>query len=146
MTSSFLVLFDGHCNLCNSVVVWIIRHDARGLFRFAALQSSAGSKALADAGVREPIPESVVLFVPGSVRPRLRSDAAIGIARGLGFPWSLAAAALLIPRPIRDRLYNAFAERRNRWFGSRESCMAPTPAIRDRFLDADEWSSIGKTR
>ncbi len=128
-----LILFDGVCNLCNASVAWIIRHDRRDVFRFASLQSPAGRAALAAAAPSGGIPDSVVLIDGG--RMYTRSNAAIEIARGLGFPWSLAAAGLMVPRPLRDALYSTVARNRYRWFGKRAACMMPTPELRARFLD-----------
>lgn len=131
-----LVLFDGVCNLCNASVRWILARDREQRFRFAALQSDAAREALAAAHAPPELPDSVVLVAQGRVY--VRSDAAIGIARRLGFPWSLAAAALVLPRFARDALYGWIARNRYRWFGKQDACMVPTPALRARFLDADE--------
>lgn len=86
--------------------------------------------------MRGELPDSVVLIRDGVVMTR--SDAALGIARELGAPWSLAAVARVLPRRLRDAMYDAIARRRYAWFGRRESCMVPTPALRARFLDGDE--------
>lgn len=136
-----MVLFDGVCNLCNASVGWIIRRDRRGVFRFASLQSEFARRALAEAAGRPgaggsppPLPDSIVLLTGGRVLTR--SSAVIGIARRLGMPWSMAAVGLVMPRPIRDAIYAFIARRRYRWFGKREACAVPTPALRARFLDA----------
>jgi predicted DCC family thiol-disulfide oxidoreductase YuxK len=136
MSQNPLILFDGVCNLCTGSVQWIIRRDRRARFRFASLQSEAARRALADAGVTSPLPDSVVLIDHGRVLTR--SDAGIGVLRGLGFPWSLGGVAAIVPRGIRDALYAFVAARRYKWFGVRTSCMVPTPTLRARFLDADE--------
>lgn len=135
-----ILLFDGECLLCDSAVRWIVRHDRRALFRFATLRSQAARDALAAAGAHEPLPDSMVLIDAWKGRPRvlLRSDAAIGIARRLGFPYALATIAAILPKALRDGAYDAVARNRRRWFGRRDTCMLPTDALRDRFLDADE--------
>jgi predicted DCC family thiol-disulfide oxidoreductase YuxK len=129
-----LILFDGVCNLCNAAVQWVIERDRRGIFRFGALQSEAGRAALSVAGTTEDLPDSIVLM--DGAGTHTRSDAAIRIARGLGFPWSLAAVALAVPRPLRDAVYSWVARNRYRWFGRRESCMVPTAELAARFVDA----------
>jgi len=63
-----------------------------------------------------------------------RSTAALKIARRLKFPWSLLSAFFIIPKPLRDGVYNWIARNRYRWFGKKEACMVPTPEIRGRFL------------
>src|SRR3990172_10932307 len=41
-----IVLYDGWCNLCDSSVAFILRRDRHARFRFAALQSPAGTALL----------------------------------------------------------------------------------------------------
>lgn len=144
-----VVLFDGVCNLCNGFVAWVIERDpprarlgGRGVFRFASLQSEAGRRALERAGVdRAALPASIVL-IDGRGRVRTRSSAALGIARGLGLPWSAAGAlGMIVPRFVRDAVYDEVARNRYRWFGRRESCLMPTEALAARFLDAGESPS-----
>lgn len=137
-TAAPLVLFDGQCNLCSGAVRWIVARDRRARFRFASLQSRAALRALEAAGARGALPDSVVLIHGGAVKTR--SDAALAIARELGAPWSCAAAARVLPRGVRDGLYDWIARKRYAWFGRRESCMVPTAQLRERFLDADEAS------
>ncbi|MCB9840908.1 MAG: DUF393 domain-containing protein [Phycisphaeraceae bacterium] len=128
-----VVLFDGVCNLCNSSVQWTIRRDRRDLFRFAALQSEAARRLIDRHAPGRTLPDSIVLIADGRVR--VRSSAALGIARRLGLPWSLAMAAWIVPRPVRDWVYTWVARNRYRWFGKREACMVPSKALRARFLD-----------
>ena len=127
-----LILFDGVCNLCNAAVQWVIERDRRSVFRFGALQSEAGRAALRGEAAAEDLPDSIVLI--DAAGTHTRSDAAIRIARGLGFPWSLAAVGLAVPRPLRDAVYSWVARNRYRWFGKSESCRVPTPELRARFV------------
>ena len=129
-----VVLFDGVCNLCNSSVQWIIRRDRRAVFRFASLQSQAARRLLERHAPGRTLPDSVVLVADGRVL--VRSSAALGIARRLGLPWSLAMAAWIVPRPVRDWVYGWVARNRYRWFGTREACMVPSKELRGRFLDS----------
>ena len=129
---SATILFDGVCNLCNGFVRFVIARDPAARFRFAALQSPAASALLREAGDAQPLPDSVVLVEDGRVY--VRSAAALRIARGLRFPWPLAYAAIVVPRFIRDRIYDAVAANRYRWFGRRDVCMVPTPDLARRVL------------
>ena len=131
-----IVLFDGVCNLCNGSVQWISKRDKKGRFRFASLQSAAAKKALADVGLANMALDSVVLIE--GTRVFVRTDAALRIAKGLGLPWSLFAAFLVVPAFLRDPLYRLIARYRYRWFGKRETCMVPTKELRARFLDWGE--------
>jgi predicted DCC family thiol-disulfide oxidoreductase YuxK len=128
-----LVLFDGVCNLCNSVVQFVIARDPRGRFQFGALQSAAARRVIEEHGAPDALPDAIVLVEDG--RLYTRSTAALRIARRLTFPWPLAAVFLAVPRPLRDRAYALVASRRYRWFGRRETCMVPTPELRARFIE-----------
>jgi len=124
-----VVLFDGVCNLCNGAVQFIIRRDLHARFQFAALQSEAAAKLLRTG----PTLDSFVLMEGDRVFTK--SAAALRIARGLRFPWPLLFIFWLIPRPLRDLVYDWVASHRYAWFGKRDSCMLPTPELRQRFLD-----------
>ncbi|WP_151088140.1 thiol-disulfide oxidoreductase DCC family protein [Hymenobacter baengnokdamensis] len=129
------ILFDGVCNLCNGFVQFVIRHDPQGRFRFAALQSAAGQALLAAHGVAASAltsPESVILVEDNQVYSH--SAAVLRIAGQLGWPWRLAGAGWLLPGAWRDGLYRYVARHRYRWFGRQESCLLPTPALKQRFL------------
>jgi predicted DCC family thiol-disulfide oxidoreductase YuxK len=129
-----VVLFDGVCHLCSAVVQFAIPRDPRGRLRFAPLQSSAAERLLEGSPPHAgPIPDSFVLIEDR--RLRLRSAAALHLVRYLKMPWPLLAAFVVVPRPLRDWIYDAVARRRYRWFGTRSACFVPTPEIRDRFLD-----------
>ena len=129
-----VILFDGVCNLCNRAVVFVLRRDRGGVFRFASLQSAAGRALLEGAGLAPGSLETMVVVVGG--RAYVRSDAAIEIARRLPGGWRLVAAlARLVPRPLRDAAYDLVARNRYRLFGRRESCMLPEPGVAERFME-----------
>ncbi len=130
--NSPILLFDGVCNLCNASVQWIITHDVRDTFRFAALQSETGQALLKRFGLDQVHFDSVVL-VAGD-RIFTHSDAPLEIARRLGGFWKLAYALKIIPRFLRDAVYNWIARNRYRWFGRQEACMLPRPEWKARFL------------
>lgn len=128
-----IVLFDGVCNLCSGSVNFIIRRDTGRVLRFASLQSDVSRRILAEHGSECLEPNSVILIEDGRVLDR--SDAALGIARHLGIPWSWFAALKIVPRAVRDLFYGIVARNRYRIFGRRSECMIPTPELRERFLD-----------
>jgi predicted DCC family thiol-disulfide oxidoreductase YuxK len=112
------VLFDGDCSLCNGAVRFIAANDPAGRFAFRSLQSEG---AIAESQQ----PDAIMLLDYG--RRYEGSDAVLHIALGLRAPWPLAFAAILIPRPVRDRLYRWIARNRYRWFGRTEVCALPPP-------------------
>ena len=139
MTSeSTILLFDGVCNLCNAVIRFVIRHDPPpSRFRFAALQSEVGRRLLRQHALPDQAPDTLIdTFVVIDVgQAFVRSSAALHVLKKLGLPWSILYPLILVPRPLRDAGYRWIARHRYGWFGRRESCMVPTPEIRDRFLD-----------
>jgi predicted DCC family thiol-disulfide oxidoreductase YuxK len=128
-----VILFDGVCNLCNGFVQFVIARDPAGRFQFAALQSDSARRLLARLDGLGGIPDSIVLVDNGRVYTR--SSAALRIASGLRFPWSLARALIVVPRPLRDWLYDRVARHRYQWFGRKDVCMVPTAESRARFLE-----------
>ena len=50
-------------------------------------------------------------------------------------PWRWLRWLRLLPRGLRDAVYDLIAGRRHRWFGRHEACPRPAPEVRDRFLD-----------
>jgi predicted DCC family thiol-disulfide oxidoreductase YuxK len=127
-----ILLFDGMCKLCNQSVQWLLLHDKKGLFHYASLQSDLGQKLLQEYGLDPECLDSAVLVEKDKVL--LRSDVALAMVRHLGLPWSLAYAFKIIPRPIRDAVYNWVAHNRYRWFGRQDSCLLPRPEWEARFL------------
>jgi predicted DCC family thiol-disulfide oxidoreductase YuxK len=129
-----IVLFDGVCNLCNGLVQFLIKRDPQEQFRFASLQSEVGASLLETYGFSPQQRDTVVVIADGKAYGR--SDAALKIARRLGGAWQVFNIFRLMPRPMRDVLYDLVAARRYRWFGQKEQCMVPSPENRTRFLDA----------
>lgn len=127
-----VLLFDGVCNLCNSSVQFILARDPKAKFRFASLQSDEGQALLQEFEDRPSDLSSVVLIEDGQLYTR--SDAALRVARQLSGGWPLLYAFIVLPRALRDAVYDWIARNRYRWFGKRDSCMIPSPELRSRFL------------
>jgi predicted DCC family thiol-disulfide oxidoreductase YuxK len=128
-----VVLFDGVCRLCSGTVRFLLRHDREGVFRLAAIQSPEGQAILDWFGFSAGM-SGTLLLVEGN-RVFTRSTAVLRIAQRLRFPWWLAGAGFVVPRVVRDWVYERVARNRYRWFGKRESCLVPAPDQAGRFLD-----------
>ena len=137
-----VVLFDGVCNFCDASVNFIIEHDREGYFRFAPLQSEAGSKLALEHGLSseiagEPrddlIPIDSVILIEDT-KAYTHSSAALRIVRQLGRPWSWLYGLIIVPSPVRDFFYRLFARYRYRMFGRKDECILPSPDVRARFL------------
>jgi predicted DCC family thiol-disulfide oxidoreductase YuxK len=133
-TRTRVILFDGECNLCNGFVGFVLPRDPAGRFKFASLQSPVGQKLLSGHALPTNTLDSVVLVERDRVYSR--STAVLRILRRLNRLWPLLYAFVVVPRPLRDAVYDFVARNRYRWFGRRESCLMPTPENRKRFLDS----------
>ena len=131
--SEAIVLFDGHCVMCNAGIDLLLRADRCGVLRFGALQSPAGRRLAAHHGLKADDPDSFYVLEGDLVRDK--ADAALAIARRLGSPWHLARLFALLPKRLRDALYDWVARNRLRWFGTRDTCRLPSPEERARFLE-----------
>lgn len=128
-----VILYDGMCNLCSGVVQFLLPRDRFHKFRFASLQSNYAANALAEFCRMRDLPDSVIVLHRGKLYEK--SDAVIYIASALGRPWSFCAILRIVPRRLRDTLYDWIAKRRTRWFGTRTACLIPSPEYRRRFID-----------
>lgn len=132
-----VLLYDGVCGFCDGAVQFILRHDRRGTLRFATLQGDFAR------GVIDRHPEldgvdSLVLVerdASGVEQVHVRSNGALRVARYLGGAWHLARVTAIVPRFIRDAVYDGFARIRYRVFGRHDSCPIPSPEQRTRFVD-----------
>lgn len=126
------VLFDGVCNFCSGWVRFIIDRDPKKYFTFASLQSKVADELLAKHGKHTSL-DSIVLLENDQYYSE--STAVLRICKQLTGLWKFLYVFILVPKPIRDFFYRWFAKNRYRFFGKSESCMLPTPEIRERFLE-----------
>lgn len=124
-----IILFDGECNFCDASVQFILKRD-HCAFHFASLQSELGKK-LVNRFQLHGI-DSLVLIENN--RAYTKSTAALRIAKQLQGLWHLCYVAIVLPKPIRDRMYDVIAKNRYKWFGKKEVCLLPSEQDRLRFL------------
>lgn len=111
-----VVLFDGDCALCSGSARKMLKHDRAGRIRLAPTQSPLGRALLVHYGVDPDDPYTMLLIQDGVARQR--SDGVLGIAALLPSPYRLAVLARVVPRGVRDRLYDFIARRRRRFPGA----------------------------
>lgn len=129
----YVVFFDGVCNLCNGLVKFLIPRDKQAKLHFAPLQSEQAQQLLKENNLSTKELSTVVLYKKGIMHTK--SAAGIRILAALGGFWKLMYVFLIVPSPLRDLIYNFIANNRYKWFGKSETCMFPTPEIKERFLD-----------
>ena len=129
-----LILFDGVCNLCNTSVQYIIKHDKNNIFLFTALQSDLGQQIIAEYKIDAKKTDSILLYAQEKGID-YKSTAALKIATKLGFPTNLLSIFFIIPAFIRNWVYDYIAKNRYKWYGKKDACMIPTPELKSKFLE-----------
>jgi predicted DCC family thiol-disulfide oxidoreductase YuxK len=127
-----VILFDGVCNFCNNSINFAIKRDKKNRLKFAALQSLAGSQLMEQYGLPAKGMQSCIFIYNGVVYNR--STAALKVCTYLGAGWPLFYGFIIVPKFIRDGVYNLIAKNRYKWFGIQNECMVPTAAVRAKFL------------
>ena len=124
-----LILFDGVCNLCNSAIQFMIKHDKEDAFRYAALQSDIGKKLIAERNIDTEKVDSILLIEPG-IAYYDKSDAALQIGKHLKGYRTISSILYMIPSGLRNIVYDFIARNRYKWYGKKEACMIPTPELK----------------
>jgi predicted DCC family thiol-disulfide oxidoreductase YuxK len=132
MRNNPIILFDGVCNFCNSSVNFVIERDKKSIIKFAPLQSEAGQQLLQQYNLSTTEFNSFVFIEAGNFYTA--STAALKVTRYLSALWPLLYGFIIVPKFIRDGVYNWISKNRYKWFGKKEQCMIPTLEIRSRFL------------
>lgn len=128
-----VILFDGVCNFCNSAVNFTLKRNAKANIRFAPMQSEAGQKLLQQYNLPAVDMQSFIFIEDGVVYKQ--STAALKVCRHLRGLWPLCYGLIIVPKFIRDGIYNWIARNRYKWFGVQQACMIPTPEVSARFLN-----------
>lgn len=132
MPKPLIIYFDGDCNLCSGSVQFVLKRDHREVFSFASLQGVNGQILLSSSNFSGEHFKTFIL--QEGERLYMRSDAALRIAKWLGGFWSLLYVFNIVPRFIRDGVYNFISKNRYNWFGKRETCWIPQTKWQKRFL------------
>ena len=133
-----IILYDGVCGLCNLFVQFVLRHDKRALFRFAPLQSQFAQSIISRHSVDSGLMQTVYVVSNSGENEHLlgRAEAALFVMKELGGVWRmLSVLARVLPRRLRDVVYDWVARHRYQAFGRHQTCPVPSPDVRQRFLD-----------
>jgi predicted DCC family thiol-disulfide oxidoreductase YuxK len=133
MDSRPIVFFDGVCNLCNKSVQFIIKRDKKKKFLFASLQGKHGQELLK----KNDLPTDALnsfLLLEGE-RLYAHSTGALRVLKHLGGGWKILYGFIVLPKLLRDPIYNIIARNRYKWFGKKDQCMIPEPGLKERFLE-----------
>lgn len=128
-----IVLFDGVCNLCSSSVQFILKRDKKNQFLFGSLQGNYGQGILRKYNLPADSFNSFMLLEGEKLYTK--SSGALRMLKYLGGAWSLLYVFIIVPKFIRDGVYNWIAKNRYKWFGRKEECWLPSTEWKKRFLD-----------
>lgn len=129
----YIVFYDGVCGLCNRSVRWLIAHDKDRVLRYASIQSDFAHRTLAPYHLD--IDSGTIIFLEED-HVFTRSEAIIRIFRQLGGVYRFMGGLIqVLPRKLRDWLYDVVAKYRYKWFGKHKSCPLPDANTRELFLD-----------
>ena len=127
------VFFDGVCNLCNRGVNFLIKHDKKGVLKFASLQREYAQNVVPKALLDRENLDTIIVYTDGKFYDR--SNAVLKLCKVLGGGFYVFLIGYLIPRFIRDGLYRFIANNRYHWFGKQLQCRVPSPELKERFLE-----------
>ena len=127
-----LIVVDGVCRLCCAWMMFVLKRDPHKYFKFAFFQSKTGEEILHWLEMAPEGHETLIYLHKG--KAYFRSSAFLKIIVSLGKGWRLFALGFLLPRGMRNWLYDRIAVRRYRLFGKQEVCSLPDPDIRDRLV------------
>lgn len=128
--SHSIVFFDEVCNLCNTSVSFILKHNRKRNFKFSSLQSDFALKTLPTNLTKKL--ESIILIENNKCYTS--SSAVLKISKSLNFPFNLFYIFIIIPNPLRDFTYNWIARNRYHWFGKTNTCRVPTEEESEYFI------------
>jgi|SRR5690625_5015002 len=126
-----IILFDGDCNFCHSSVQFIMKRDPNVHFNFASLQSKIGQKLITNLGIPQNIDS---LLVIDQNKWYSKSSAALHICKHLTGFWKLLYPLIIIPKPIRNLLYQIISKNRYKLNQNQSNCKLPTSDTKNRFL------------
>lgn len=125
-----IILFDGACNLCDSSVQFVIKHDKKDIFRFVPLQSELGQKIVNHIGASAI--DSTILYERG--KGYYKANVVFRILKEMNGLYRCLLVFSILPKSVLNVIYDYVAKNRYKWFGKKESCLIPTPELQSKFL------------
>lgn len=125
-----IIFYDGDCGLCNRSVAYVLKHEKGKNIFFASIQSDFTKQLFQSKGWKTP-DLSTVYFLENE-KLFEKSTAALKVSKYLKAPKSWLIAFFIVPRFIRDAVYDFIAKRRKTIVN--EYCVMPTPEDRVRFI------------
>jgi len=116
-----ILFYDGTCAFCHAIVRFVIVRDRNDLLTFSPLQGET----IKEKDINIPDVDSIILHVQNG-ETLYKSDAAIALFERLGGIWFILAKIVkIIPKIIRDILYDFIAKIRYKLAGKSENKTCP---------------------
>jgi len=132
MENNPIIFFDGECNFCNKSVQFVIRRDKKNKFLFSSLQENYAKETLKSFQITNKDLNTSYLYHNQTLYTK--SSCALHIAKQLSGLWPLLYVFIIIPKPIRDKVYSYIAKNRYRWLGKKDNCIVPSQEMKVRFI------------
>ena len=126
--SEKIIIFDGVCGLCNRSIDILIKLDRQKILQYSSLQGEFVKTLKTGPDI-----DSIIFYEDGILY--YKSTAILKIFQALGGVWKITAIFYLIPKIIRDFLYDLIAKYRYHIFGKMKSCRMPKKDERDLFIN-----------
>lgn len=107
------ILYDDTCNMCKASVRFLKERDKHQRLQFLALESLEARKELKKIGILF-MQKNTVYFIHKG-KGYIKSTAVLKALSVLGFPYAILSAFLLVPKFIRDGVYQFIAKNRYRF-------------------------------
>ena len=127
-----VILYDGVCVFCSRWVRFVATRDVKQRFRFTAIQSGYGTRLAQAFGINPDDPDTNAVIHGGVAY--FKSDAALTVLSNLP-GWNWVRVLRVVPKPLRDAVYNLVARNRYRIFGKYGECFVPDEAMRARVIE-----------
>lgn len=132
LNNKTILLFDGYCNLCQSSVQFVLKHEKKSELYFTSLQSETGIQLLKHYSIDPNEVDSFVLIENN--KAFIKSSAALRVLKYLKGLYPLGFGFIIVPEFIRNIVYDFVAKNRYKWYGKTDSCMLPNKDLLKRFL------------
>jgi len=127
-----VILYDGVCIFCSRWVRFVATRDVAKRYRFTAIQSDYGRRLAQTLGIDAASPDTNAVVLNG--RSLFKSDAAIAVISSLPY-WRWVRALKLVPKSLRDAVYDLVARNRYRIFGTSSACYLGDASFSSRVLE-----------
>ena len=116
-----IILFDGCCNFCNSSVNFVVRHNNKDCFLFIPIQSETAKEFLKKFNLPEQFLGSIVLIEKDKIF--FKSTAVLRIIRRMNPVMNWLFVFIVVPKFLRDAVYDWIAKHRNRLTNEKSNCV-----------------------